>query len=199
MNKILLFTLIFLSNSLFASDDNDTLADTCGRYAKVLTKDYEFSEYIKSSNRDVHKILIRGIVSPEEILTELDTIKPKSGWAKILQNNCIWFYPIESKHVKSFNRKEALFIHYNSKYEIKPNDGVEGGKKIFKLVDEEALIVLGELKKYAENLSLNYIVLRPELKWSQISNGKEIVLGVTGGKNYKFYTYDYKDWLQEKR
>ncbi len=188
---------MFLSNSLFASDDNDKLADNCGRYAKVLTKDYVFSEYIKSSNRDVRKILIRDIVSPKDYRSEIKRIKPKDALAGVMQSNCFFFYPIESKLAKKFNKKEALFIHYDSKYISNSSVTLEAAEEKLKLIDEEALVVLSELKEYAQDLSLNYIVVRPAVKHIDVIDGKEIVIKSRLGKDYKFYTDDYKYWLQE--
>ncbi len=197
MNKNLFYTFILLSNSLFASNIDDQLAENCGRYAKVLTKDYEFSQYIKSSNRNIRKILIRDIVSPEAYLSTLETLKPKNDWAKTLDNYCFFFYPVESKLVSTFKKREALFIHYDSKYITNSSATLEAGKKTLKRIDEEALVVLSELKKYAQDLSLNYIVVRPAIKHIDVIDGKETVLKNRGGKDYKFYTYNYKDWLQE--
>lgn len=182
---------------MFASDDNDKLTDDCGRYAKVLTKDYEFSEYIKSSNRDVRKILLRGIVSPEDYRSEIARIKPKDNIANLYQTHCFFFYPIESKLAKSFNKKEALFIHYDSKYISNSSVTLEANKEKIKLFDEEALAVLSELKKYAQDLSLNYIVVRPAIRHIDVIDGKEIMIKNRLGKDYKFYTYDYESWLQE--
>jgi len=197
MNKILLYTLLFLSNSLFASDINDKLADNCGRYAKVLTKDYVFSKYIKSSDRNVRKILIRDIVSPEDYRSEITRIEPKDALASLKQSSCFLFYPVESKLIKNFNKKEALFIHYDSKYISNSSVTLEAAKENLRRIDEEALVVLSELKEYAQDLSLNYIVVTPAIKRIDVVDGKETVRKMRLGKDYKFYTYDYKHWLQE--
>lgn len=197
MNKILLITLIFLSSNIFASDRNDKTAEECGRYAKVLTKDYVFSNYIKSSNREVRKILIRGIVSPEDYRSEIARIKPKDNIANLYQTHCFFFYPIESKFVNSFNKKEALFIHYDSKYISNSSVTLEANKEKIKLFEEEALVVLSELKKYAQDLSLNYIVVRPAIRHIDVIDGKEVMIKSRLGKDFKFYTYDYENWLQE--
>jgi hypothetical protein len=197
MNRNLLYIFIFLSNSLFADNINDQLAESCGRYAKVLTKDYEFSQYIKSSSRDVRKILIRDIVSPDVYRSELEALRPKSFLGQLTDNNCFNFYPVESKLAKNFKKKEALFIHYNSKYEIKIDGNVSSFKEHLKLIEEEALLVLTEMKKFAENISLNYIVIRPASQVIQTIDGEPTVLKSTFGKNFNFYTHNYEDWLKE--
>jgi hypothetical protein len=197
MNRTLLYTFIFLSNSLFASNINDQLAENCGRYAKVLTKDYEFSQYIKSSNRDVRKILIRDIVSPEVYRSELETLRPKSLLGQLTDYGCFNFYPVESKMAVNFKKKEALFIHYNSKYEINIDEDISSFKDQLKLIEEEALLVLTEMKKFAENISLNYIVIRPASQLIQTIDGKPTVLKSTSGKDFNFYTHNYEDWLRE--